>query len=214
MTNRIPKPSISRLCKIYSLLEELEGNGASSVSSNEIGEKIWVGSHSVRKDISYIGEIGTVGSGYEIAKLKKHIGEKLGLNVERKACVVGLGKLGTAILQNEKLFSNNFKIVAGFDSSINKIETLVTHIPVYPAYELADIIRKQGIEMAVITVPGHASRDIIDRLVEGGIRGIVNFSSVPLHATYKEKVYVSNFDIAGEFRFLSALFTMEQQHHG
>ncbi len=210
MTNRIPKPSIGRLCIIYSLLEELEAQGAVSVSSNEIGEKIGVGSHSVRKDISYLGEVGRVGAGYEIAKLRKHIGEKLGLDVERKACVVGLGKLGTAILQNDKLFSNNFKIVAGFDSNINKVETMVTHIPVYPAYELADVIRQQAIELAVITVPGHASGDIVDRLVEGGIRGIVNFSSVPLHAAYKEKVYVSNFDIAGEFRFLSALFTVEQ----
>lgn len=209
MTDRIPKPSIDRLCKIYSLLEELEAQGAVSISSNEIGEKIGFGSHSVRKDISCLGEVGRVGSGYEIVKLKKHIGEKLGLDVERKACVVGLGKLGTAILQNEKLFSNNFKIVAGFDSNINKIETMVTHIPVYPAYELAAVIRQQAIELAVITVPGHASGDIVDRLVEGGIRGIVNFSSVPLHATYKEKVYVSNFDIAGEFRFLSALFTVE-----
>jgi len=209
MTDRIPKPSIGRLCKIYTLLEELEAQGAVSVSSHEIGEKIGVGSHSVRKDISYLGEVGRVGSGYEIVKLKKYIGEKLGLDVERKACVVGLGKLGTAILQNEKLFSNNFKIVAGFDSNINKIETMVTHIPVYPAYELADVIRQQAIELAVITVPGHASGDIIDRLVEGGIRGIVNFSSMPLHAAYKEKVYVSNFDIAGEFRFLSALFTIE-----
>jgi len=212
MTSRIPKPSIGRLCKIYSLLEELEASGAVSVSSNEIGAKIGFGSHSVRKDISFLGEVGTVGSGYEIAKLKKHIGDKLGLTVERRACVVGLGKLGTAILQNDKLFTNNFKIVAGFDSSINKLETMITHIPVYPAYELADVIRKQAIELAVITVPGHASRDIVDRLVEGGIRGIVNFSSVPLHATYKEKVYVSNVDIVGEFRFLSALFTMDQ--HG
>jgi redox-sensing transcriptional repressor len=210
MTSRIPNPSINRLCKIYTLLEELEAQGAVSVSSNEIGEKIGVGPHSVRKDISFLGEVGTVGSGYEIIKLKKYIGERLGLQVERKACVVGLGKLGTAILQNEKLFSNNFKIVAGFDSNVNKLETIVTHIPLHPTYELSDIIKKQSIELAVITVPGHASSDIIDRLVEGGIRGIVNFSSAPLHAACKEKVYVSNFDIAGEFRFLSALFTMER----
>jgi redox-sensing transcriptional repressor len=210
MANRIPRPSVSRLCKIYSLLEELEANAEVSVSSHKIGIKTGFSSHSVRKDISYLGEVGTVGSGYEVAKLKKHIGDKLGLTVERKACVVGLGKLGTAILQNEKLFTNNFKIVAGFDSSINKIETMVTQIPIYPAYEMTDVIRKQAIELAVITVPGHSSRDTVDRLVEGGIRGIVNFSSVPLHATYKEKVYVSNFDIVGEFRFLSALFTMEQ----
>ncbi len=210
MTGRIPKPTTARLCKVYSLLDELEKYGERSISSHEIGKRIGVRSHSIRKDISYLGEVGIVGSGYAIEKLKAHIGSKLGLDLERKACVVGLGKLGNAIMQNEKLFSNNFKIVAGFDSNINKIETIVTDIPVYPAHEITEIIRRDAIELAVITVPGHAVQEIVGRLIAGGIRGIVNFSPVSISSS-DDRVFVSNIDIAGEFRFLSALFTLEQK---
>ena len=209
MVTRIPKPTVSRLCKIYSLLEELEEKGDVNVSSKAIGERIGVGSHSVRKDISCLGEIGTVGSGYEIQKLKTHIGKKLGLNVERKACVVGLGKLGRAILQHEKLFSSNFKIVAGFDANINLLETIVTDIPVYPSCDIVETIRRNAVELAIITVPSHAAREIAERLIEGGIKGIINLSSATLSTAANESVFVSNIDMVGEFRFLSALFTLE-----
>jgi redox-sensing transcriptional repressor len=104
MIYHIPKPTINRLCKIYSLLEEFEDKAEVTVSSKAIGERMGVGSHSVRKDINYLGEIGTVGSGYEVSRLKAHIGKRLGLNVERKACVVGLGKLGRAIMHMKSSF--------------------------------------------------------------------------------------------------------------
>jgi redox-sensing transcriptional repressor len=209
MVSRIPKPSITRLCKIYSLLEELEETAVTSVSSKAIGQRIGVGSHSVRRDISYLGEIGTVGSGYDISKLKAHIGQKLGLNVERKACVVGLGTLGRAIMQHEKLFSSNFKIVAGFDANINLLETIVTDIQVYPTYDIIETVKRNSIELAILTVPGNPAREIAERLIEGGIKGIINLSSAALSASINESVYVSNIDIVGEFRFLSALFTLE-----
>jgi len=212
MVSRIPKPTINRLCKIYSLLEEFEDKAEITVSSKAIGERIGVGSHSVRKDISYLGEIGTVGSGYEVSKLKTHIGQRLGLNVERKACVVGLGKLGRAIMQHEKLFSGNFKIVAGFDANINLLETIVTDIPVYPTCDIIETVRRNAIEFAILTVPGHSAQEIVKRLIGGGIKGIINLSSATLSASMNESVFISNIDIFGEFRFLSALFTLEGEN--
>ena len=202
MFSRIPKPTISRLCKIYSLLEELEDKSGITVSSKAIGERIGVGSHSVRKDISYLGEIGNVGSGYEVSKLKTHIGQRLGLNVERKACVVGLGKLGSAIMQHEKLFSGNFKIVAGFDANINLLETIVTDIPVYPTCDIIETVRRNAIELAILTVPGHSAQEIVKRLIEGGIKGIINLSSATLSASMNESVFISNIDMVGEFNCL------------
>jgi len=70
-----------------------------------------------------------------VRKLKKHLSAKLGLNKGKKACVVGLGRLGTAILNYGQLGQHGFAIVAGFDSNINKIETINTEIPLFPAHE-------------------------------------------------------------------------------
>jgi redox-sensing transcriptional repressor len=210
MTAPIPKPSIARLCKVYSLLEEMEQQGELTISSNVIGKKIGVPSHSIRKDINYLGEIGTVGSGYDVEKLKNHIGSKLGLSLEHKACVVGLGELGAAFLQNKKLLPYNLRVIAGFDSNINKLETIITDTPVYPTYEIADVVKHHAIELAVVTVPAHAVQDAVAKLIDGGIKGIINFSPASV-STHKKDVFISNIDIVGEFRFLSAVLTLGMQ---
>jgi redox-sensing transcriptional repressor len=207
MISHIPRPSIARLCKVYNLLEELEQQGVRTISSSEIGNRIGVTSHSVRKDINYLGEIGTVGAGYDVGRLKGHIEGNLGLGVERRACVVGLGELGTAFLQNDMLLTGNFRVIAGFDSSINKLETIITEIPVYPTHEIAEVVKKQAIELAVVAVPAHAARETVQRLIDGGIKGIINFSSAAVHTT-QQSVFVSNIDIVSEFRILSAELTL------
>ena len=98
MKKNIPEPTIIRLSQIYRYMEELEQTGKKSVHSSKIGEKIDTGAHSVRKDISYIGEIGKKSAGYNVKELKNHIYNQLGFAKTRKTCVVGLGRLGSAIL--------------------------------------------------------------------------------------------------------------------
>jgi len=211
LSKQIPKPAVNRLCRVYSILKELEERGESSISSKELGSRIGVGSHNIRKDISYIGETGTAGSGYEIKKLKGNIEDTLGLSIERKACVVGLTNLGLSIINNDKLLTGNFRIVAGFDSNINKLETINAGIPLYPSYDIQSIVARDEIELAVITTPGHEAERHLVRLVEGGIKGIVNLSPVVLSPPRKD-IYISNIDLMGEFQFLSALFTINQMN--
>ncbi len=207
---KIPKPALSRLCKIYNLLEELEVKGDLSVSSKEIGKRLGVGSHNIRKDIGYIGETGISGSGYEINKLRAHIDAALGLSRERNACIIGLGGLGIVIMNYQRPLLPYFNITAGFDSNINILETIDISIPVYPTYEIADVILEKKIELAVITEPDRNIEKIMERLFEGGIKGIINFTPVMLSSD-SETVYIRNIDIVSEFRYLSALFSLQDQ---
>jgi len=112
----------------------------------------------------------------------------------------------------EKLLTDNFKIVAGFDSSINRLETIITEIPVYPTHQIEEIIKGQNIELAVLTVPGEAAENTVEKLVLAGIRGIVNFSPVILNENRKD-VYITNIDVLGEFRYLSAMFTLNSDNN-
>jgi redox-sensing transcriptional repressor len=203
MKKQIPAASIERLCGIYHVLEEMEASGIDMVSSIEIGKRLGAASHNIRKDISYFGEIGNCRAGYSVRKLKSHLSNKLGLSKGKKACVVGLGRLGTAILNYGYLSQHGFAIAAGFDSNINKIETINTDIPLFPAHEIAFVVRRKGIELAALTVPAQATRETVDRLVEGGIKGIVNFT--PAVVKPAKDVFVRNIDLVGEFRTLSAL---------
>ena len=207
---RIPEPSLKRLCKIYSLFDDLEKIGINSISSREIGKRIGAAPHNIRKDMSYLVRKGKAGSGYDIQVLKKNIEQAFGFHEEKKACVIGIGKLGTAIMNYEKLITHNFKIVAGFDSNINKLETIKTDIPVYPTHEIQEIVNREKIDLAVITVPAHAAMEIANQLIICGIKGIINFSPIVI-SSKKKNVHISNIDIINDFRFISASFTMNRK---
>ncbi len=200
----IPGPTLKRLCKVYSILTELEKSGIEQVSSRDLGTKIGVPSHSIRKDITYINWKGKTGSGYRLVELKESIGSALGLDRERRACIVGIGKLGKALMKFPDLYARNFSIIAGFDSSINKIETYKTDLPLYPAYQIPDVVKRELIELAIIAVPGNAAGDVAETLIESGIKGIINFSQMLLSSKRKD-VHITNIDIITEFRYLSAL---------
>jgi redox-sensing transcriptional repressor len=208
---KIPKPAISRLCRIYNLLEELKDKGETSISSKDIGIRLGVGSHNIRKDISYIGEPGTSGSGYEISRLKAHIDDVLGIKKFRNACIIGLGGLGLVIMNYQKPLLPSFNIIAGFDSNINKLETIKISIPVYPTYEITEVIKKENIELAVITESDRNIEKISERLFLGGIKGIINFTPMII-GPGSDKVTIRNIDIISEFRYLAALFTLADEN--
>ena len=205
--SNIPEPSLMRLCRIYSVLEELIESGESSISSKILGRIISVKPHSVRKDLGYTGEKGTSGSGYDLKKLKKRLAETLELEKSRKCCIVGLGKLGAALMDNYELLGGALTMAAGFDPDINRLETIQTGIPVYPTYEIENVVRREKIEIAVMTLKGEQARKTLGFLSSGGIRGIINFSSTPI-VNEKQDIFIRNVDVMGEFRFLSALIAL------
>lgn len=203
----IPKPSITRICMIYNLLGELLEAGQTHASSSEIGNILGIGAPSIRKDISYLGEIGNTGSRYDIKKLREHINNKLNLSKERKACIVGIGRLGSAILNYDLFSEHGYNIIAGFDSNINKIETFKTSVPLYPAFKIPEIVEQNNIELAVLAVPSSAAQNSAERLIQGGIRGIVNFAPTIIKSD-NEDVFISNIDVVKEFRVLSTLISL------
>jgi redox-sensing transcriptional repressor len=206
---QIPGPTLSRLCKIYGLLEELGEKGEISISSKYIGKRLGVGPHNIRKDVGYIGEAGTSGSGYDARKLKVQIEEVLGLKKKRNACIIGLGTLGIVIINYQKTMFPNLRIAAGFDSNVNKLETIQISIPVYPTYEIPEVVKRDHIELAVITEPVLNIEKIPGRLIQGGVKGIINFTPINLDLEY-EKVHLRNIDIVSEFRYLSALLNLSE----
>jgi len=214
MKTPIPAPALERLCSLYQLLCRMEGEDLVRVSSTELGRRTGQPAHTIRKDISFLGEIGNSGAGYEVSRLKDHLFSKLGLQREKRACIVGLGRLGSAILSSSNIANEAFRIVAGFDSDVNKLETIKTAIMVFPSHEIADVVRRMAIELAIIAVPAARAQEVADRLAGGGIRGILNLAPTPVMVP--PGVFIRNIDIAGELRILSAMSGVQlaSQGHG
>lgn len=197
---------IERICKVFGSLEALEKKGVEFVSSGELGRVIGATSHTIRKDISLLGVTGYTRRGYEVKGLKTELGRKLKLSKTRKACIVGLGRLGTALLDYEKFKEDGFEIVAGFDCSINKIERLRTSIDIFSIERLEEIIKARGIELGIIAVPEKSAQSIADKLVEAGVKGILNFS--PQKIFVPEKIMYQDMDFTSALRFIAVSLEM------
>ncbi|MBN1999446.1 redox-sensing transcriptional repressor Rex [candidate division KSB1 bacterium] len=202
--SKIPKPAIERLCTLYRFLDMCEEEGTTCISSAQIEKQLHIGSHNVRKDISYLNLSCSGSGGYNIKKLKSQIAAQLGFTQPQNICIVGLGRLGTAILAHERIAESEYNLAAGFDSNINKLETIRTRVPVFPSYEIESVVRQMNITLAIIAVPADAAQSVADKLIGAGIRGIVNFAPVVIK-TGKSGVFINNVDILGKLNLLTAL---------
>lgn len=205
----IPKPTIVRLSTLFVLLENLEKEGKEKIFSAEIGKLLGVPSHTIRKDISFLRQVGT-GNGYNISNLKSIIAEYLGFNKYKNACIVGMGRLGTVITTKNGFYSNEYAVVAGFDNNPEKIKKGREDMNLYPMEMLKEVIDREQIKIGIITVPQHSARKVANELIDCGIKGIINFSPVLIEIN-REDVFIRNIFIAGEFNILSALISQYEK---
>lgn len=204
MRKGIPKPTIQRLAALFTVLKTLENQEQENTSSSELGGLLGVPSHRVRKDLSLISGIQSYSGGYNISSLREYLGEILNLKALQKACIVGLGPLGEAITNYPALLGEEYELAAGFDTNINRLEILTTSIPLFPAYDIPEILPEKKITLGILAVPPKDVEKSVQRLLEGGAKGILNLSPVFL----PEKIgdtSIQNIFLAGELNVLSGL---------
>jgi len=201
---KISEASLKRLTQIYRTLSRMIRFDQSdeSVSSAQLGDLIGVPSHTIRKDISCLGEIGSSGRGYDVVKLHGFLASELGLATPKKAAVIGIGKIGSALIEYGRFGNSGFDVVAGFDSDVNRIEAKKSEVPLYPAYDIEEIVRREKIELAFLTVTADGAVRSLERLIRGGVKGVVNFSPLILKS---DEIHIRNVDLTGELTLLSAM---------
>ena len=191
--HRIPDETIRRLPLYLRGLVFLSEEGQKSVSSHSLADFLGVNAWQIRKDFSYFGAFGTPGVGYNIEKLEKQVKKILRLNTIKKAALVGVGNLGSAVMAYAGFGIYGFTIAAAFDISPKKIGRKVNNIRIENASNL-QTLQKRRINIAIIAVPRESAQKTADTLVKAGVRGILNFS--PCHITVPKKVKVITIDIA------------------
>ncbi|MDR3124067.1 MAG: redox-sensing transcriptional repressor Rex [Treponema sp.] len=199
----IPEPAKERLLYLMRFLEKRSGG---RITSAEVEAATGWSSHSVRKDISYLGGEGPGGlgssAGYDPQTLIPAIKQALGLGIRRRICVVGLGRLGSAYLNYPGFAAGGeFELAAGFDTNVNRVEILKSPAPLYPAFKMAEVISRFGIELALLCVPADAAQGAAEKLAAAGIRGIVNFAPAALEL--RAEIAVRNVYVIDELRALS-----------
>jgi redox-sensing transcriptional repressor len=178
--DQIPDIIVSRLPVYLRALNYMQGQGAQTTSSKELGERIGISPAQIRKDLSQFGEFGKQGTGYNIAFLIKQLREILKVDRVWDVALVGVGDMGHALARYPGFTDRGFRIAMAFDSDPEKIGKQVGNFVIQNAHEMAAVIRQAGIRIAMLCVPAAHAQEVADLLVKAGVRSILNYAPINL----------------------------------
>jgi redox-sensing transcriptional repressor len=204
----VPAVTVPRLALYLRKLRELRSRGVERVSSKDLADLIGLNAAQIRKDFSYFGEFGTRGVGYEVARLVDEISHCLGLDRSWNVVIVGAGLLGTALARYRGFSEQGFRLVAMFDSSATVIGASYGAGRVRSIADLDGFCRDEKVDIALVTVPAGEAEATVARLTAAGVKAVLNFAPVRVHAS--EEVMVRQVDLSSELMSLTFYLDREQ----
>lgn len=197
----IPRKTIYRLSVYLRCLARLKENGIQTVSSEALAKVAGVKPTQLRKDLTYFGQFGTRGLGYDVAELSRMISDELGTTSLQPVVLIGVGDLGSALLSYRGFEKEGFEIVAAFDIEPRRKRDKKFSQPVFGMEKLGEYLQQMHVKMAILTVPAAVAQEVTNSLVQQGVTGILNFA--PIVLTVPEDVMVNNVNLAIELENLS-----------
>ena len=174
----VPDVVILRLPLYVRALAQLLAGGAKVVSSQQLGSLLQMTPAQIRKDLSYFGRFGKQGRGYNVRFLRDELRRILGLDRKWTACLVGVGRLGQAIINYSGFAPEGFTIVAAFDRDPEQVGRNIAGVEVRPMSDLRATVADREIAVGIVSVPAGQAQSVIDLLVAGGVRGILNYAPI------------------------------------
>ena len=178
--NKVPVHTLERLAIYLSILTDMKLRDIETVSSAEVEKRTYINAAQFRKDLSYFGEFGKPGIGYNVSELHARVARILNLDRTQKVLLVGVGNLGSALLGYPALRAENFEIVAAFDANPAKIGSKLWDLTIMDISRLTEENARLQAKIAIIAVPAFAAQDVADKLVEANVKTILNFAPAAL----------------------------------
>ena len=187
-TKKIPDIIVGRLPVYLRALQRMADMGLKTTSSQELGEHVGISAAQIRKDISQFGEFGKQGTGYSIEFLLDKLREILKVDRIWDVVVVGAGDMGHAVANYQGFQDRGFRVVAIFDNDKSKVGMKIGNFVVEDTEVMVERIRKADIKIAMLSVPASAAQDVADKLVQAGVRAILNYAPISLNVPNQVKV--------------------------
>lgn len=197
----IPRKTVYRLSLYYRALQRAKANGIETVSSAALSKAAGVKPTQLRKDLTYFGQFGTRGLGYNVNELSSRLTEVLGTTRLQPVVLVGAGNLGSALLRYPGFAKEGFEVVAAFDMDPSLARAKRLGVQVLPAEQLKGFVVENQVKMAIVTVPSPVAQEVANELVAAGVMAILNFAPIILQVP--DHVVVNNVDLAIELENLS-----------
>ncbi len=206
---QLPHKTIERLSQYRRALLICLDNGKDHIFSHEIAKIQHITPVQVRRDLMLIGYSGTLRKGYNIQELIDLIAEIIDSKQGIKVAIVGMGNLGKALMNYFAGKRHKLSMVAGFDTNPDKIGTTINGVPCFDLINIDEIIRKENIEIAIITVPAEYANSTAKTLVDAGIKGILNYTPKPVNVP--DGVYLEEYDMITTIEKVAFFVKMENE---
>ncbi len=191
-SEHIPRATIQRLSIYLQVLENLHRGGTEVISSEPLAKACDVNASQIRKDLTYFGEFGVRGVGYNVPDLIKSITESLGIDREWNCVLIGIGNLGKALLSHREFSQRHFNIVGAFDCDPFKIGEEISGLEVVCTRRLKERVENLNVSIGIITTPPERAQRAANHLVDAGIKGILNYA--PARIFVPDYVFVEYVD--------------------
>ncbi len=190
---KLPEKTVERLSEYRRTLLNCMSEGKTNIFSHELAKMHNITAVQVRRDIMFIGYTSSQRKGYDIKEMIDVIGNILDAQTGLNVAIVGIGNLGRAITSYFSGKRSKLNIVAAFDNDPEKTDRVIAGVPSYHISKIPEIVKENNISIGIITVPSDFASEIAKSLISAGIKGILNFTSVPLNVP--ENVYLENSDM-------------------
>lgn len=202
---KIPRATLKRLPLYYRFVSSLKSKGIDRVNSKAISDALQIDSATIRRDFSYFGELGKKGYGYNIDSLLDFFKSELSESDMIKIAIVGVGNLGKALPTYNFSIHDDMTITEAFDVKEDVIGQKIGNVIVKDNDELITTLKKEEIDVVILTTPERVAQKVADELVQAGVKGILNFT--PGRINTPSDVQVHQIDLGIELQ--SLLFFMK-----
>ncbi len=202
---KIPRATLKRLPLYYRFVSSLKSKGIDRVNSKAISDALQIDSATIRRDFSYFDELGKKGYGYNIDSLLDFFKSELSESDMIKIAIVGVGNLGKALLTYNFSIHDDMTITEAFDVKEDVIGQKIGNVIVKDNDELVTTLKKEEIDVVILTTPERVAQKVTDELVQAGVKGILNFT--PGRINTPSDVQVHQIDLGIELQ--SLLFFMK-----
>lgn len=206
-SKRVSMTVVKRLPKYYQYLTDLQDQHIEKISSKELAAMMGLTASQIRQDLNSFGAYGQQGYGYKVKELKEAIRKILGLDLQYNCIIIGSGNLGHAIVNYERFKEEGIHFKAMFDVVPDQIGKKVGNVTVYHMDDLDAFVAHHKIDICILSVPQKVGQETTDRVVELGIKAILNF--VPLDLTVPDDVVVESVNITDSLFTLTYLINEE-----
>ena len=203
MIKNLPGNTVERLSNYRRTLLNLRTEEKTHIHSHQLAHLLKINPVHVRRDLMLIGFSGDIHKGYDVSELIKSIGRAIDCVYVQKVAFVGVGDLGRAVADYFNYQDTMLQVAATF--RIDKEPGMqFPDVKCYNISRMKEIMRRENIELSVLAVPSSFAGDISKIIIDSGVRGILNFTSV--HLKVPKEIHVENYDMISKLEKL-AYFT-------